>query len=65
MAKKTHFRPGDKVRDIYTGDICEVVRSYWQFYDGGDTSDWTVELKPITQGPPTPWNKSCNLELVK
>ena len=59
----TEFKRGDKVRDIYTGEVYTVIRSYWQYYAGGDTSDYTVEFE-ATATQRTPWNKSRNLEAV-
>lgn len=59
MRQPTQFNRGDVVRDIYTGQVYTVQRSYWQDYAGGNTSDYTVEFEP------TGWNKSQNLELVK
>lgn len=55
------FNKGDRVRDIYTGQIYTVKRTYWQWYDGA--GDWTVEFEP-TADQRTPWNKSRNLEIV-
>lgn len=58
------YRKGDKVRNIYTGETFTVKRdAYWQNYAGGDTADYTVPLE-ATDDQPTPWNKSCNLEMV-
>jgi len=58
------FKKGDKVVDIYTGKKFTVKRdAYWQYYAGGNTSDYTVELE-ATNTQPTPWNKSSNLKLV-
>jgi len=57
------YKAGDKVRNIYTGDINTVKRSYWQWYAGGNTSDYTVLFEP-TPEQPTGWNKSTNLESV-
>lgn len=57
------YRPGDRVRDIYTGLEYTVKRCYWQFYDWA-TADYTVEFE-AAHGQPTPWNKSSNLEPVK
>lgn len=59
----TAFVKGDKVRDIFTGEVFTVIRSYWQDYAGGDTADYTV-LFEATATQPTPWNKSRNLERV-
>lgn len=58
--KKTpvDFRPGDRVRNIYDGTISTVSKSYWQWYAGGDSSDYTIEF---SEGG---WNKSTNLERV-
>ncbi len=53
------FPAGTKVRDIYTGRINTVKCSYWQWYAGGNTSDYTVEFNEGTE-----WNKSTNLEEV-
>ncbi len=58
------FEKGDKVQDIYTDEVFIVKRSYWQYYAGGNTSDWTVEFEP-TETQPTPWNKGSNLKHVK
>ena len=63
LGTPTQYAKGTKVRDIYTGEVFTVKRSYWQAYAGGDTSDYTVELEP-TDSQPTPWNKSCNLVLA-
>jgi hypothetical protein len=56
------FKKGDKVKDIYTGEIYTVKESYIQDYAG--KPDYTVIFEP-TATQPTPWNKSSNLELVK
>ena len=53
---------GDKVRDVYTGEVYTVKRSYWQAYAG--EGDYTVEFEP-TATQPTPWNKSRNLMPVE
>jgi hypothetical protein len=57
MPKKlpTMFAKGDKVKNIYTGAINIVSHSFWQYYAGGDTSDYTV----VFDGEG--WNKSTNL----
>jgi len=56
------FKKGDKVRDIYTGEVYTVKKDgYFQSYDG--KGDYTIEFEP-TETQPTPWNKSSNLELV-
>jgi hypothetical protein len=66
MAKTTERRlprsytKGDRVHDIYTGEVFTVKRSYWQYYAGGSTSDYTVLLES-TKTQATPWNKSTNL----
>jgi len=57
------YQKGDIVRDIWTGEVFTVIRSYWQEYAGGDTADYTVCFEP-TATQPTPWNKSSNLEPV-
>ena len=57
------YNKGDKVRNIYTGEVFTVITSYWQNYAGGDTADYTVTFEP-TKDQPTPWNKSTNLEPV-
>jgi hypothetical protein len=59
------FNKGDKVRDIYTGEIFTVKRSYMQNYDG--KPDWTVEFEPGMKNgswQETPWNKGANLKLL-
>lgn len=63
MNKPRPFKPGQKVRNIYTGKTYIVKRCYWQPYAGGKTSDYTVEFEP-TDEQPTPWDKSSNLEPV-
>ncbi len=65
MAKSKHRDPhpyskGEMVRDVHTGEVFTVTRSYWQAYAGADTADYTVELE-ATATQPTPWNKSRNL----
>lgn len=52
------YKPGDIVENIYTGEEFVVKRSFWQYYAGGDTSDFTVLFEPHG------WNKSTNLRLV-
>ena len=61
MRQPTAYCKDDKVRDIHTGKVYVVIRSYWQDYAGGD---YTVELESIHPDQPTPWNKSINLEPV-
>lgn len=62
-ARKPHrYQRGDRVRDIHTGKVYTVCCSYWQYYAGGETSDFTVLLESIEPSQPTPWNKSTNLE---
>jgi hypothetical protein len=58
------YQKGEKVRRDLDGRVYTVKRSYWQNYDGGETSDFTVELESIDPSQPTPWDKSRNLELV-
>lgn len=52
------FPSGTKVIDIYTGKVSTVKCSYWQWYAGPPTSDYTTEF--VEGG----WNKSTNLEAV-
>ena len=61
--KPRPFDKGQKVRNVYTGEVFTVKTCYWQNYAGGDTADYTVTFEP-TADQPTPWNKSSNLELV-
>jgi len=58
MNKPTNFPVGTLVRNIYTGKIDTVAKGYWQQYDGGSTSDYTIEFEGGG------WNKSTNLERV-
>jgi hypothetical protein len=71
MKQKTLKRPphpyqkGDRVRDVCTGEVYTVKQNLgWQYYDGGDTSDYTITLESIDPKQPTPWNKSSWLEPV-
>lgn len=62
MSKQSHeYAKGDKVQDIYTGQVYTVKRSYWQAYAG--EGDYTVEFEPTAEQH-TPWNKSRNLKAV-
>lgn len=69
MSKKRKpypYRKGDRVRDVYTGNVYTVsLDAYWQPYAGGGTADYTVELESIDADQPTPWDKSSNLEEVQ
>lgn len=59
------YYPGNKVRDIYTGEIFTVKDCYKQQYCGMACGfDYTVVFEP-TKTQPTPWNKSTNLQPVK
>ena len=58
----TQFAKGAKVRDVYTGEVYTVKRSYWQAYAG--EGDYTTEFEP-TATQRTPWNKSRNLQAVQ
>lgn len=60
------FQKGDKVQDIFTGEIFIVKKSYLQQYDS--EPDYTVEFEPaICHGSfqETPWNKSRNLRRLQ
>jgi len=63
MEKPREYKSGERVQNIYTGQVYTVKRSYWQAYAGGNTSDYTVEFEP-TEDQPTPWDKSTNLRPV-
>lgn len=59
------FDPGDAVENVFTSERFTVKKCLgWQFYAGGDTSDYTI-LFESTEDQPTPWNKSRNLKLVE
>ena len=64
MAEPHKYQKGDKVIDIHTGEHYTVKCSYWQYYTGGNTSDFTVEFEP-TDAQKTPWNKSRNLRAAE
>lgn len=65
MRQPRPYEKGEKVRDIYTGQVYTVKENMGrQEYAGGDTADYTILLESIDPSQPTPWNKSRNLEPV-
>jgi len=60
--KPRPFNKGQKVRNVYTGEVFIVKTCSWQEYAGG--GDYTICFEP-TETQPTPWDKSSNLELVQ
>jgi len=44
MRRPHNYSIGAKVRDIYTGKVNTVSKSYWQWYAGPPTSDYTIEF---------------------
>ena len=66
MRQPRPYEKGEKVRDIYTGQVYTVKENMGrQEYAGGDTWDYTILLESIDPNQPTPWNKSRNLEPVE